>query len=70
MSRSSTLIVAGLLVVLLSFIGLPLAWLHVLLPALGIVVVSIGFLIRTDQVKKARLSTPPPPSPNDISAIA
>lgn len=72
MSRSSTLIVAGLLIIFFSFMGFPLAWLHVMLPILGLIVVGIGFLIRADHVRSARQETPPPPAPpfDGISSIA
>ena len=69
MTRSSTLILIGALTVLAPFSGLPVAWLHILFPLLGLVVIVVGFLIRADRVKAERDSTPPPIG-NDLSPIA
>jgi Na+/H+-dicarboxylate symporter len=76
MSRSSTLILVGLLTLIISFAGIPLAWLHVLLPILGLATIIVGFLMRTDRIAEMKRSMPSPPtsapvaSPNDISPIA
>ena len=70
MSRSSTLIAVGVLTILLPFGGLPSSWLHVLYPLFGLIVVTIGFLMRADHVKAEREAAPEPPLINhDIPPI-
>jgi hypothetical protein len=67
MSRSSVLILLGILTTLVPFAGIPSNWYVVLLPPLGLLVVLIGFLIRTDQVTALRKEIPTPPEvKNDI----
>jgi hypothetical protein len=46
MSKSTTLIVLGVIIFISPFIGLPTSWLSWLLPILGIVVGVIGYLVR------------------------
>ncbi len=54
MSRESLLILIGTLVALSPFVGLPLAWLAFIVPALGGVTVLIGFSLSS---RKKREST-------------
>ncbi|HVX90771.1 MAG TPA: hypothetical protein VHC20_04040 [Candidatus Paceibacterota bacterium] len=44
MSKETTLIIVGVLVVLSPFLGLPESWLSVILPALGAVILVMGYL--------------------------
>ncbi|HRH24401.1 MAG TPA: hypothetical protein PK109_02325 [Candidatus Paceibacterota bacterium] len=46
MARSSILILLGILVLLTPYLGLPYAWLMVLLPILGLCVLLIGITLR------------------------
>ena len=46
MHRESLLIVLGILVAIALFVGLPISWLRFILPALGILIVFIGFTLR------------------------
>lgn len=69
MSRSSVLILLGVLTTLTPFSGMPSHWHTILLPVLGLLVVCIGFLIRTDQVAALRKTMPAPPEmKNDATA--
>jgi hypothetical protein len=78
MSRSSILIIVGFLVALSTFAAIPLAWLRVILPILGLIVVIVGFLMRAERIAELRRNTPQAanhpepgsPSPHDISPIA
>lgn len=54
MSRSSTLILLGLLIVLVPFSGLPIDMRTFLTVALGISVFGIGFALRTQEVRRAQ----------------
>lgn len=78
MSRSSTLILLGLLIVITPFSGLPTALRTFLLVLFGALVVAIAFLIRSREVESARAAALPqtvsepeqPTSPSStISAI-
>jgi ABC-type xylose transport system permease subunit len=72
MSRSSTLITLGILIALSPFLGLPHAWLVIVLPVLGFLTLLIGYLLRKGQVA-ATTETPIAPftSSNDTpSAVA
>lgn len=44
MSKETTLIIVGVLVVLSPFLGLPESWLSVILPILGAVILVLGYL--------------------------
>lgn len=46
MTRESFLILLGVLVALSPFLGLPLTWLAVLLPLLGLITLGIGYTLR------------------------
>lgn len=58
MSRSSVLILVGILLVIAPFAGVPSAWLAVLVPFFGLIVCVVGFLVRETQVHKAMLENP------------
>ncbi|OGG67712.1 hypothetical protein A3H77_01545 [Candidatus Kaiserbacteria bacterium RIFCSPLOWO2_02_FULL_56_11] len=68
MSRSGILILVGLLTILAGFVGLPLAWLRVLLPIFGAIVIAIGFMMRTERIAALKREMPAPP--NDPSSAA
>jgi energy-converting hydrogenase Eha subunit C len=73
MSRASILIVVGLLTMLVSFIGLPLAWVRVVLPVLGLFIIVVGFLMRAERITALKRDMPQPPQaspPNDLSPIS
>ena len=78
MSRSSILIIVGLLVMLSTFLAIPLAWLRAALPILGLIVVIVGFMMRIERIAHLKRTTPgtdnspepSTPSPHDISPIA
>ncbi len=79
MSRSSSLIIFGILVVLAPFSGLPSSWLAVLLPLFGIVVALVGLSLRLAEIKTSKTVAPSPeiapetfsaPSGPSISSIA
>lgn len=53
MTRSSTLIGLGVILVIAPYIGLPRTILNILIPLLGVVVFGIGFAIRRERVKAA-----------------
>lgn len=67
MSRSSTLILLGVLVLIAPFSGLPLSFLSFLLPVLGCFIAIIGISIRTAQVRKAKEGDVPPVPPEAAS---
>ena len=76
MSRSSTLILLGLLIVVTPFSGLPISLRTFLIVVMGAFVVAIAFLLRTREVQDAQSvaqSTAPESSPAStpptISAI-
>jgi hypothetical protein len=43
MSKESTLITAGVLIMLSPFLGLPSSWFSYILPVLGIVILAVGY---------------------------
>lgn len=53
MSRESTLVLFGTLIILAPFSGLPLSWLQWLLPALGIIIAGIGYTLRARRRRPA-----------------
>jgi hypothetical protein len=70
MSRSSVLILAGLLLILVPFAGIPSTWIAFIVPVLGIVVCITGFSVRETQVQKAvnaemRTETPKATEPKE-----
>ena len=46
MTRGTILIILGVLVALSLFSGLPLSWLEIIIPILGLVIAFIGYLMR------------------------
>lgn len=73
MSRSSTLILLGVLTILAPFSGLPMAFRSLLSVIFGACVLGIGFSMRAREVHKAQpiLETPPTPEmpPTGVSPI-
>ncbi len=54
MSRSSFLILLGILTALAPFSGIPFSWLSVLLPIFGFTVAIVGFSVRLEKVRAAK----------------
>lgn len=52
MSRTSTLILLGILIILAPFSGLPLALRSLLIVVFGICVLGIGFSLRSNEVQR------------------
>lgn len=50
MSRESTLVLLGLLIALVPFIGLPYSWLMWILPVLGLIVLTLGVTLRAKRL--------------------
>ena len=44
MSKETILVIVGILVVLSPFLGLPQSWLSLILPILGLVIISLAYL--------------------------
>ncbi|MDD3531267.1 MAG: hypothetical protein PHV99_01615 [Candidatus Pacebacteria bacterium] len=66
MSRSSTLVLLGILTILTPFSGLPITFRSLVAVICGAWVLGIGFSMRVHEVHKAQapLETPPaPPAP-------
>jgi len=51
MSRTTTLVILGILIFLTPFSGLPLSWLSWILPILGLAVVVSGLSLRQSRVR-------------------
>jgi hypothetical protein len=67
--------VVGVLVMIVSFAGLPLAWVRIVLPIFGLVIMGIGFLMRADHIASLQRDAPHAPhapleSANEVSPIA
>lgn len=58
MSRASTLIVLGVLIVLVPFSGLPVALRSLLAVVFGACVLGIGFALRSREVEMRKASSP------------
>ena len=75
MSRPSMLILFGIVVVLIPFSGLPIAFRTLLSVIFGAAVAGIGLSLRTDMARPAPSVTPaseptlPEPAPQGISSI-
>lgn len=72
MSRTSTLILLGILIILAPFSGLPVAIRSLLAVVFGAAVAGIGLSMRTHEVQSAQLPVEPPavePTPPSISPI-
>jgi hypothetical protein len=64
MSRTSALLLLGVLIMLVSFSGLPVALRTLLTVVFGILVLGIGLSLRTHEVRQAQsplAATPPEP---------
>ena len=71
MSRASVLVLVGFLVILIAFMGIPLSWLRILYPILGFVVVTVGFVMRSERIARERRAVEPPaPSNEKVSPVA
>jgi hypothetical protein len=57
MSRTSLLIILGILVVLTPFSGLPLSWLSWILPIIGLIVIVIGVSLHRRHRESAAANT-------------
>ncbi len=74
MSRTSTLILLGILIVLTPFSGLPIAFRTLIVVILGVCVSGIGFAIRVYEARSMQsqtevpTSTPATPGPLDLSS--
>jgi hypothetical protein len=72
MSRTSTLILLGILVILAPFSGLPIAFRTLLEVIFGACVLGIGFTMRSEESRRAHPpveSAPEPEPPPTISPI-
>jgi hypothetical protein len=58
MSRTSTLMLIGLLIGLVPFSGLPQSWLEFILPALGLIIVGIAYTMRPHKIPTHSSSFP------------
>lgn len=63
MSRSTALILLGVLIILTLFSGLPESWITTLLALFGVIVAFVGVAIRAESVKRAQQATPAVASP-------
>ena len=68
MSRSSTLILLGVLVMLVPFSGLPITLRTILSVLFGAVVLGIGLLTRQELVRAKRVEMPTETPPAAVSA--
>lgn len=62
MSKSSALILLGVLTVLTPFSGLPASFRDFLTVVFGILVLAVGFLLRAKEVAEHAAATPVPPA--------
>jgi hypothetical protein len=73
MSRSSTLIVLGVVTLLVPFSGLPIALRSILIVALGASVAGIGLLLRSQETARrqppSQMQPSEPTPPQGISPI-
>ncbi len=58
MSRSTALILLGVLVILTPLSGLPESWITTILVVFGVAIAGIGFAIRVEAVKRAQQAAP------------
>jgi len=68
MSRTSTLIVLGILIIIVPYSGLPVAFRGLLEIAFGALVLSIGLWLRSKEAKRATLSSPEPMAEPSVPA--
>lgn len=69
MSRTSTLILLGILIILAPFSGLPMSIRSLLTVVFGACVSGIGLALRAREVRDARPPVETPPTPPSISSI-
>ena len=69
MSRTSTLILIGILIILTPFSGLPIAIRTLLTVLFGACVSGIGLTLRTHEVRAVKPPVGTPPSPSGVSPI-
>lgn len=67
MSRASTLILLGALVILTPFSGLPVAIRSLLAVFFGACVLGVGFSLRTREVRHAQLLAETPAAPEPVT---
>lgn len=71
MSRTSILILLGLLTILVPFSGLPISFRTLLTVIFGVSVIGIGLSLRTSEVaRSAPPSTPAAPTPETPPSIS
>ncbi len=70
MSKSSTLILLGVLIMLAPYSGLPVGLRSILTLIFGALVVGVGIWMRADAAKKAEQATPPAPAPAPANEFA
>jgi hypothetical protein len=70
MSRTSTLILLGILIILTPFSGFPMAIRTLLTVIFGACVSGIGLTLRASEARNQRQSMETPPTPAIISSIA
>jgi hypothetical protein len=68
MSRTSALLLLGVLIMLVSFSGLPVALRTLLTVVFGILVLGIGLSLRTHEVRQAQSPVPPTPAEPQVSS--
>ncbi|MEK7604854.1 MAG: hypothetical protein AAB442_03620 [Patescibacteria group bacterium] len=68
MSRTSTLILLGVLIILTPYSGLPIAIRTLLEVVFGALVAGIGLLIRTREIQNVASAEPPAPAPESERA--
>lgn len=68
MSRESTLLILGVVIILAPFLGLPYAWLMVIEPLLGLGVIALAILVRARRMTEEH-PLPPPPSIDETQSI-
>lgn len=66
MSRTSALILLGILVILIPFSGLPIALRTMLSVICGVAVLGIGLMLRTHEVQSKSTEAVKPPAPPAI----
>jgi hypothetical protein len=67
MSKEVTLSIVGVLVLVTPYLGLPMSWLAVLLPALGAIILVIAQIIRRQGTAPQQRERVEPPLPHDAS---
>lgn len=65
MSRASMIIILGILIMLVPFSGLPIAYRSFMVVVFGLCVLGLGVSLRAREVRKMQSNIEPPPS--DVS---